>query len=398
METMGQVDKHEREEMKSLSVVMIISSFYPHIGGAERQAQQLAVRLLQSGITVHILTRRLPGLIPYEETDGIPVHRVATIGRGALASLSYTASTLVWLFQHRSDLDVIHCHQPFSPMTIGLVAKALWGRPIIVKLTASGSHGNLHEIQRMPLTRVRKRMMQHVDHFVAISEEVVTELHAWGIPEERIVQIPNGVDTDRFTPPALTDKQRTQEALGLADAAQVVVCVGRLTAKKRVDILLQAWESVHRVHTSARLLLLGDGPEQTALQALADELDLGLSVTFYGAQPDILPYLHAADVFVLPSVSEGLSNALLEAMAAGLPCIVSNIGGNVDLITDGENGLFFGSGNVKQLTEMLLRILRNDMERCEFGRRARETVKVSHSMDRVVEKYVELYHRLSEKP
>jgi glycosyltransferase involved in cell wall biosynthesis len=148
------------------------------------------------------------------------------------------------------------------------------------------------------------------------------------------------------------------------------------------------------VHTSARLLLVGDGPERTALQVLAGELDLGQSVTFCGVQPDVLPYLHAADLFVLPSVSEGLSNALLEAMASGLPCIVSDIGGNVDLIADGENGLLFESGNINQLTDMLLRLLRNDIGRREFGRRARETIEADYSMDRVAKKYVELYRHL----
>jgi glycosyltransferase involved in cell wall biosynthesis len=395
METMDQVGKHEREE-KLPGVAMIISSFYPHIGGAERQAQQLASRLLQNGVTVHVLTRRLPGLVPYEEIDGIPIHRVTTIGRGALASLSYTASALMWLFRHRSDLDVLHCYQPFSPMTIGLTAKALWDKPIIVKLTTSGSHGNLREIQRMPLTQMRKRMMQRVDRFVAISAEMMAELRAWDIPAERIVQIPNGVDTNGFAPPTLKDKQRAREVLGLANTVQVTVYAGRLTAKKRVDILLQAWKFVCRLHTSARLLLVGDGPERTALQALAGELDLGQSVTFCGAQPEVLPYLHAADLFVLPSVSEGLSNALLEAMAAGLSCIASNIGGNVDLIADEENGVLFEPGNIKQLTDMLLRLSRNEAEREEFGRRARETVEANYSMDRVAEKYMELYHCLLE--
>jgi glycosyltransferase involved in cell wall biosynthesis len=280
-------------------------------------------------------------------------------------------------------------------MTIGLIAKALWNKPVLVKLTGGGSHGNLREIQRLPFTQLRKRMMQRVDRFVAVSGEVATGLRTWSIPVERIVQIPNGVDTGRFVPPTLRDRQRAREALGLEDANQVTVFVGRLSAVKRVDTLLQAWKNVHQVYPNARLLLLGDGPEHTVLQALADELDLGQTLTFCGAQPDVLPYLHAADVFVLPSASEGMSNALLEAMAAGLPCIVSNIGGNVDLISDGENGLLFLPGSVEHLNDVLLRLSRNDIERRDFGRRARETVEANFSMDRVTEKYVELYHCLA---
>jgi len=381
-------------DKSNIGICMIISNFYPLIGGAERQAQQLASRLLETGIAVDVLTRRLPGLTPYEEVDGVPIHRVTTIWHGALASLSYSASALRWLFHHRSDLDVLHCHQPFSPMTVGLIAKALWDKPVLVKLTGGGSHGNLREIQRLPLTQLRKRMMKRVDCFVAVSEEVVTGLHTWGIPAGRIAQIPNGVDTGRFAPPTLEDKQRARDALGLEDANHVTVFVGRLSAVKGVDTLLRAWKNVHQVYPNARLLLLGDGPESTALQVLADELDLGQTLTFCGAQPDVLPYFQAADLFALPSVSEGLSNALLEAMSAGLPCIVSNIGGNVDLIVDGENGLLFEAGNTEQLTDALLRLYTNGTERQEFGQKARKTIEATYSMEKVAKKYVELYRRL----
>ena len=382
--------------MKPLSVVMIVSCFHfhPHIGGAERQAQQLASRLLQNGVAVHVLTRRLAGLVSYEEFDGVPVHRVTTIGRGVLASLSYTASALVWLSGHRSDFNVLHCHQPFSPMTIGLIAKALWAKPIIVKLTTSGSHGNLREIQRMPFTRLRKRMMQRVDRFVAISEEVVTELHTWGIPAEQIVQIPNGVDTDRFVPPTLKDKQRAREALGLTGAARVTVYVGRFTAKKRVDILLRAWQSVHRVYVDARLLLVGDGPGRTALQALAGELDLGQSVTFCGVQPDVLPYLHAADLFVLPSVSEGISNALLEAMACGLPPVACDIGGNRDIIKHDESGVLIQPNSAEALAAAMSTLLRDPERLCRLATRARGTVLERFSLRAVTERYLALYSDL----
>jgi glycosyltransferase involved in cell wall biosynthesis len=393
--TVDQMDGRKVEDMKPLSIAMIISFFHPYVGGAERQAQQLASRLLQKGIMVDVLTRRLPGLAPYEEVDGIPVHRVITIWHGALASLSYSASALRWLSQHRSDLDVLHCHQPLSPMTIGLIAKALWDKPVLVKLTGGGSHGNLREIQRLPFTQLRKRMMQRVDRFVAVSGEVATGLHTWGIPADRIAQIPNGVDTDRFAPSTLEDKQRAREALGLEEANQVTIFVGRLSAVKGVDTLLRAWKNVHQVNPNSRLLLLGDGPERTALQVLADELDLGQTLAFCGAQPDVLPYFQAADLFALPSVSEGLPNALLEAMAAGLPCVASNIGGNVDLISHGDNGLLFQPGSVEHLTDVLLRLSGNDIERREFGRRARETVEADYSLDRVMEKYVELYRRLT---
>jgi glycosyltransferase involved in cell wall biosynthesis len=380
--------------MKPLCVAMIISCFHPRVGGAERQVQQLASSLLQNGVAVHVLTRRPPGLARYEEIDTVPVHRVTTIGRDMLASLSYTASSLMWLSQHRLDLDVLHCHQPFSPMTIGLIARALWGKPVIVKLTTSGSHGNLREIQRMPFTRLRKRMMQHVDRFVAISEETVTELRAWGIPAERIVQIPNGVDTERFAPPAPEDKQRARKALGLADGAPVVAYVGRFTAKKRVDVLLQAWQSVHRTHACARLLLVGDGPERPALQALTDRLHLGESSKFCGTQPDVLSYLHAADIFVLPSVSEGLSNALLEAMACGLPPVACDIGGNRDVIQQGESGVLVQPDSAEALAAAISTLLERPDRLCQLANRARNTVLEHFSLHTVTGRYLALYSNL----
>jgi glycosyltransferase involved in cell wall biosynthesis len=99
---------------------------------------------------------------------------------------------------------------------------------------------------------------------------------------------------------------------------------------------------------------------------------------------------------VLPTRMEGLPNALLEAMAAGLSCIASDIGGNVDLIVDGKNGKLFELGNIEQLTDMLLHLLCRDAERRELGRQARETVEANYSIDRVAEKYMKLYGRVLE--
>ncbi len=198
----------------------------------------------------------------------------------------------------------------------------------------------------------------------------------------------SGVDADHFRPgpaaPAL-------EA-GLPPRPRVVF-TGRLHPQKNLDGLLGAWPAVAD-RTGAALVLVGDGPERDRLAGRARALGVADRVHFAGAVADPADHLRAADAFALPSVAEGMSNSLLEAMATGLPCLASAIGGNVDLLGPGPSGLLLPPDDPRAWAEALVRVLESPPLARELGTAARRRVEAEFSLKAVVDRYQELYRRL----
>lgn len=370
-----------------LRVAMIIQGYHPPVGGAERQLAALAPLLQARGVEVHVLTRRYPGLLPFEIVRGVPVHRLPIPGPKAVASLTFTLAALPLLGRLRPD--IIHAHELLSPATTAALGKALLNVPVIVKVLRGGRMGDITKIKNRPGATLRLALLRHsVDAFIAISREIDAELAEIGIPPERRPFIPNGVDTERFAPPGPETRHTRRAALGLPDGP-VALFAGRLVAEKRVDHLLDLWPGVRAVHPEALLLVLGTGEEEARLRRAA-----GAGVRFAGEVADVAPYLQAADLFLLPSASEGLSNALLEAMAAGLPAVATAVGGAPDLITHGENGWLVPPSDPEALRSAILALLGDPDRRARLGRRARERVECQYALPVVAGRLRALYDRL----
>ena len=168
---------------------------------------------------------------------------------------------------------------------------------------------------------------------------------------------------------------------------------GRLHPQKNLPLLLEAWRDVTR-QVSANLILVGPGSDREPLAALPAELGIIDRVQFVGAVADPADHLRAADVFVLPSVAEGMSNSLLEAMATALPCVVSGIGGNSDLITDQETGRLVADATPDAWASTLLELLRNPRKRSDLGTAARRRIDEQFSLAAVVDRYLDLYQAM----
>jgi glycosyltransferase involved in cell wall biosynthesis len=224
--------------------------------------------------------------------------------------------------------------------------------------------------------RTLLRVARRAHRFVALSREGVAEAMRFGIPRERVALIPNA---------ALLPGPRPGSR---DDARAGVLFVGALHRRKGVDTLLEAFA---RIPPRSTLCLVGDGPERAALEARARTLGIADRVRFLGEVPDPSPWYAAARVFVLPSWAEGLSNALLEAMSAGLPVIATRIGGNVDVVEDGITGLLVEPGRAAELAAALERLLRDDGLAQQLGAGARAAVRAEHTLERAAERYVQLY-------
>lgn len=380
------------DSARPLTVAMLIQRYYPHLGGAEQQLRALAPRLLVRGVRPLILTRRLPGTPSWELLDGVAVHRFPAGGPKLLAASQYAAAALAFLWRERRRVDVLHAHELLSPATVGLAGAWAIRRPLVVKVLRGGVLSDLRALRRRPLGELRWRLYRRwVDRFISLSSEIDRELAGEGVPAERIARIPNGVDAERFGPPEPAERTALRRRLGLDDAPTAIF-VGRLAPEKRVGVLARAWPAVRRAVPGAQLLVVGEGPERRELERLP-----AAGLWLLGRREPVVPYLQASDVFVLPSLAEGLSNAMLEAMACGLCCVVHPHGGARDVLRDRESGRLLPDASAEALGRVLAEALANKEARRRMGERARHVVVQGYSLEATADRLVALYRELAER-
>ncbi len=318
-----------------LGAALAIQSFRPHVGGAELQLERLAPQLEARGIRTEIFTRAVRGWPRNESIPGSVVHRTPVAGESPVASIAYVAVALGQILRRRLRINLVHAHGALSPGTIALGGRLL-GLPCLVTVLGTGEHGDLARLTRKPLGRIRARLLFRSAWFAALSEEARAELLARGVPPGRILSLPNGVDLDVYRPATAEERGRLRERLGLEGDRVVGTFVGRLHPVKDVDTLLAAAARVPEL----TLVVVGDGPERGRLEAEAARLGIANRVSFRGESRDVAELLRASDAFLLSSHGEGMSNALLEAMACGLPCLASrSVGGAAELLGEGRGGL-----------------------------------------------------------
>ena len=244
---------------------------------------------------------------------------------------------------------------------------------------------------------LRKAIRPFVGQYTTVSRD----LRRWlieviGVPPERVVQIYNGVDQERFRPGPRRPQLAPPGFLG--EGSLVVGTVGRLAAVKDQATLLRAFarlcEDDAGLAKRLRLVLVGDGPEREPLEALAAELGIGERTWFAGDRDEVAELLRLFDLFVLPSLGEGISNTILEAMATGLPVVATEVGGNPELVIPGENGLLVPSADADALAQALLALLRDARRRRTMGEASLARVRRDFHWDRTVARYLEVYDRL----
>ncbi len=386
-----------------MKVLIITPQFLPILGGAERQAHALGRMLAARGHRVAVLTRRVRGLPPHEEMDGVPVLRaIRPIDIGPLYGVTYLLTVARFLASHRRDWDVVHITHMYLDACAAVLSRRLHGLPIVVRPACAGDFGDLARLARFrawPVypgpnqvgLRAIVRTIARADGFIANSQELCHELRAAGFPSGRIAHIPNGVDLDCFRPDPTARSAEARRRLGLPPGL-LVVYAGRLDAQKGLHTLIAAMRAPGAAMSEARLVLLGDGPQRAELERSVLQDGLGNRVMFRGAVEEVAPYLRAGDVFVLPSLGEGMPNALLEAMASGLPCVATAVGGCRDAIAHGDTGLLVPPGDAAALREALERLARSAATRERLGEAARQVAATRFSLVSMVERY-EAYYR-----
>ncbi len=347
------------------------------IGGAERTLCELARRLDRQRFAPQVacLTGEGPLVEPLRDS-GVPVHLLGACCKADLRAL--------WrLHRLLREADLAHSFLFHANLLTRLAAVRTPARAVI----SSARVTEPDRPHRRTLDRLTHRL---VNAEVCVSSGVRDWLIEGGLPAEKLVVIPNGVDVERFAGRGSAFKSE----LGIAPEAPLVTTIGRLTEQKGIDDFIQAAAKLHHAARGTHFLIVGEGALRPDLGAQAEQLGLGSAITFLGFRSDVPDILRATDLFVLASRWEGMPNALLEAMAAGVPAIGTRVEGTEDVIQDGETGLLVAPRDPRALAEAMKSLL-TDRDRAQtLGRAAREHVRTHFSLDAMVHRHEDLYERL----
>ena len=216
-----------------------------------------------------------------------------------------------------------------------------------------------------------------------------------GLKASRLALVYNSIDIERFAPVSEGSPERTEV---LAGWSPVIGSTAMLRPEKGVDTLVEAFASLAHKAPSAGLLLVGGGPLQVRLEARIRELGLEDRVYFAGPVTDVLPWLRRMDIFVLPSLTEALSNSLMEAMACGCCAVATCVGGNPELVRDKETGLLFEPGDVEGLAAALRELIENQPLREELAAAGEKQILEKFTLRASAERMAEIYAELIERP
>jgi len=286
--------------------------------------------------------------------------------------------------------DVLHSHMVHANLMARVVR--LFARiPVMVS--------TIHNIyEGGPLWMAAYRISNGlVDHMTIISEAAADRfVNERIVPRELLTCVPNGVDTERFRQVATGTRAALRSSIGVKDHEFAWLAVGRFELAKDYPNMLRAFAQVRQRESEAVLLLVGHGSLQQETESLAQSLGLGDRVRFLGVRSDVPEVMASADGYVMSSAWEGMPIALLEAAAAGLPIVATRVGGNHEVVRDGESGYLVSARDHEALGQAMLRLMQQaPEERRAMGERGQEHVRVHYGLGRVVQRWEDLYRQVS---
>ncbi len=348
------------------------------VGGLEKVVLDLARHADRATFDTCVLCLRASGPAPPRfERSGVSVH---SLGLSELRRGHTLFRLIRWLLRVRPD--VLHTHNP-TPHLYGALAACAAGVPVLVHT----KHGRNYpeSLRAVAWNRLASCLS---DRIVAVSEDAAAVARrVEHVAGRKITVIRNGIDLAEFPPPG-------SRTWGRGPAIHIARLID---LAKDQTTLLRAARLVAEREPGFQLLIVGDGPDRERLTALAEELRLGGHVQFLGFRGDVSALLGTADLFVLSSVTEGISLTLLEAMAAGLPIVATDVGGNREVVVPDQTGLLVPARSPEALAEAMLRVLRDPDRARRMGAAGRQRVEDEFSLGRMVTEYGQLYLSLLSK-
>ncbi len=289
------------------------------------------------------------------------------------------------------NIDVVHCHQ-YTPYVYGVLA-ALFTRAKVVFT----EHGRFHPDRYSWKRRLVNPLLGlTTSSIVAISAATKDALAEYEWFKRRSIQvIYNGIEAKTQNIKATKVSQSNE--FNLSDQHLVFGTITRFDTIKNLPMMVKAFATVYNQHPNARLLLVGDGDQKPDIEQLVDELNLTQAVVFTGFQTDTRKFMSMIDVYILSSFSEGTSMTLLEAMSFATCCVVTAVGGNIELIQNDINGIVVESDNTPQLSKALLRLVNDTGSRHRLGEEAKKTFEEKFALNHMIQSYQEVYLKITSK-
>ena len=382
-----------------IKVLMVTGAYHPEISSGGLQSQLIAKTMVGLADVRVLTTAIVPGTPRHETIDGIEVTRIHLRMSSTASKLRAAAVMLRELGGLMRWCDVVHVHGVSIKNVFVATMARLVGRPYLLSLHTAGADepGPIRKNGATAWWAFRA-----ASRYLAVSPSLMKTAIDSGIPAGRIEYVPNGIDTDRFSPATPDERRRLRRALGHDVERPVVLFVGYFSHDKQPRVLFDAWLRLRDFHHADTSLVFVGATKSDyhevnegladAMRAEAASRGLGDRVTFTGIVHNVHDYLRMADVFVLPSRREGLPVALMEAMSCGLPSVASRLPGATDtLIEDGVSGRLVPPGDVSAFAEAVHTMLGDTEAASRMGAAAREIVTRNFSASTIAGRWLDNY-------
>lgn len=375
----------------SYSFLLICQTYPPVIGGSEIEAQRVCSALIRRGHRVTVICAGgdpMPPVQDWIDPQGVPVRIYAGSRGGIFKNVVYALRVGQMLICERKNYQFVYFLMQGLHLAVGLPVARLLKKPILMKIAGSG------EVPRMYKSRIGRRELRWLNRWarkiLILNDGMRQEAIDHGISSERLLLMPNPVDTNEFSPATSDEQRQLRERFGIPQTVPVVMYSGRLAPEKALPTLLNAFGLVLKTVPDALLVLVGDGTVRVSLVEQAKRLGLSdWNIRFTGrVEPqDVSQWLKIATVFALVSPSEGFPCALEEAMSTGIASVATDIPGNRQLVEDGLHSLLTPVGDTKIIAESIVLLLQDTTLRQRLGRAAREHIMGNYSTQHVVDRY-----------
>lgn len=355
------------------------------VGGAEILASRLAGQFQHDCRFVFVCLDQIGSLGQQLRDQGFSVHALQRE-----PGLDWICARRLGELLRRERVDLIHAHQ-YTPFFYAQLGRLLHRRPSILFTEHGRHHPDFPRRKRILANRL---VLERRDRVVGVGEAVRQALvQNEGIPSPRVDVIYNGIDLAPFAN-GHEHRALVRREIGIDGDAFLIIQVARLDYLKDHATAIHTLDAVLRQQPKARLVLVGEGPERQALEALVRERHLDSHVLFLGLRSDVPRLLAGADAFLLTSISEGIPLTLIEAMAAGVPVVATQVGGVAEVLEDGQSGLLAPAKDASALADRLLRIAADARLRHELSVNGRERARLRFSEQQMHQQYARLYREM----
>ena len=360
-------------------------------GGAGACMAQLVGGLLKEGVDVTVVTRAERG--EYTEVFDAPVYRTDFFDFGLRsAKITHAVTVLPTLKKvvRQGGFDVVHSHNPPAAFPANIAAEKT-GIPHVTTMHGPWAKVRLNKASRFLCSLLEAKTLRDADQVTCDSRRLANDVIDWyGLDDAKVYAIQNAVETDVFTP-KLASKEKARQMLEIDSADKLVLYTGRFLVEKGVTYLLDAIDEVVSSLDDVSFLLVGGGYDE---HTITDRLRNNKAITIPYLEYEKMPYAYlAADCLIQPSLAEGLSRSILEAMACGLPIIATDVGGNPELVSS-ENGILVKPRSGQEIAEAVTSLFEDDALRKRMGERSRGKVLADFSVDMRISSFMRLYERL----